>query len=264
MKKNIVIGIAIIAILFGLYGLAGNLSKEAAAPVAEVAEKTEKQLQVWMLNQDVEKGQLATRDQLNLVSMGERDANLKGVTDDIKLDFQLGTVFTQALTKGSVAFPELMLSPDQDGYVDLVIAPNRVPFAIKTQAESVVGGIISQGSFVDVLSVSTPDTLIVETTTSGKTSVSVTPIVMGVKVLQVNKQLVEATRSLPESTEVRVIVELTRKQVAKLTVANHISHLEIHKSIGEYQKSDLQADAGDILPGFKSIVEFRADKVVIN
>ncbi|MEZ9417944.1 Flp pilus assembly protein CpaB, partial [Vibrio sp. 10N.286.49.E1] len=86
----------------------------------------------------------------------------------------------------------------------------------------------------DILSISTPDTLLVETSSNRKNSVSVTPIVMGVKVLQVNKQLIEASRTLPESTEIRLIVELTRNQVAKLTIAKHISSLEVHKSIGEY------------------------------
>lgn len=263
MKKNIILGVAVIAILFGLYGLAGNLSKQEPKPVA-TAEQKEATVQVWTLVENVKKGQLVDRAQLKLQRISESEANSKGVVSDINLAFVPGTVYRQDINENSVAFPELMLTPEQDGYVELIIAPNRVPYAIKTQSESVIGGIITQGTFVDVLSISTPDTLLVETSTNRNNSVSVTPIIMGVKVLQVNKQFIEASRTLPESTEVRLIVELTRKQVAKLTIANHISTLEVHKSIGDYQKSDLQADAGDILPGFKSIVEFRANQIVVN
>ncbi|MEZ8881257.1 Flp pilus assembly protein CpaB [Vibrio lentus] len=263
MKRNIILGIATIAILFGLYGLAGSLSKQDHEST-KIEEKEEVTVLVWTLLDNVKKGQLVKRSQLKLQRIPENEANAKGVVSDIDLDFLPGSVYRQNIIKNSVLFPDLIINPEQDGYVELVISPNRVPYAIKTEAESVVGGIIMQGTLVDVLSISTPDTLLVETSSNRKNSVSVTPIVMGVKVLQVNKKFVEASRALPESTEIRLIVELTRKQVAKLTIAKQISVLEVHKSIGDYQKSDLQADAGDILPGFKSIVEFRANEIVVN
>ncbi|MFA0372870.1 Flp pilus assembly protein CpaB, partial [Vibrio sp. 10N.222.54.F6] len=104
----------------------------------------------------------------------------KGVASDIDLDFVPGSVYRQNILENSVVFPELIINPEQDGYVELVIAPNRVPYAIKTEAESVIGGIITQGTLVDILSISTPDTLLVETSSNRKNSVSVTPIVMGV------------------------------------------------------------------------------------
>ncbi|MBU2934096.1 Flp pilus assembly protein CpaB [Vibrio cyclitrophicus] len=263
MKKNIILGMAVIAILFGLYGLAGSLSKQEHESTT-IKEKEEVTVQVWTLLESVTKGQHVERSQLKLQRIPENEANTKGVVSDIDLDFVTGSVYRQNIIENSVVFPELIINPEQDGYVELVIAPNRVPYAIKTEAESVIGGIVTQGTLVDILSISTPDTLLVETSSNRKNSVSVTPIVMGVKVLQVNKQFIEASRTLPESTEIRLIVELTRNQVAKLTIAKHISSLEVHKSIGEYQKSDLQADAGDVLPGFKSIVEFRANQIVVN
>jgi len=82
--------------------------------------------------------------------------------------------------------------------------------------------------------------------------------------LQVNKSVIDATRTTPATSEINLILELTRKQVATITVAKRISELEVHKSIGEYQKSDLHADAGDVLSNFKSVVEYRSSNVTIN
>lgn len=79
-----------------------------------------------------------------------------------------------------------------------------------------------------------------------------------------DKQLIPGSRNETGTTEVNLILELTRKQVATLTVAKRISEIEVHKSIGEYQKADLHADAGDVLSNFKSVVEYRAESVTIN
>lgn len=92
---------------------------------------------------------------------------------------------------------------------------------------------------------------------------------MAVKSFQVEKIKLASTNldtfdAVEEAFDVNIVVELTRKQVSKLTIAKEISKLEVQKSIGDYEKSDLQADASDVLPGFKSIVEFRANDITIN
>lgn len=266
MKKIILLSISGMAILFGLYGLAGSLTKPQPQPVDKAVE-AEKIIVLWQLKHDVVKGQTVTRDDIELKRVKESQANALGVEKDMVLEFESGSIYRQPLRQGDLAFPERIIAPDEEGYVDLVIAPNRVPYTIKVQPELIVGGVITNGSNIDVLSLSLPTEYSIETAENEavrKRNMFVTPILIGVKVLQVNKSLVEGSRNTPPVTEVSLTLELTRKQVATLTVAKRISELEVHKSIGEYQQSDLHADAGDVLSNFKSVVEYRADNVTIN
>jgi len=266
VKKVILLTVAGLAILFGLYGLAGSLSN-APSKENQPIEAKETYLTIWRLSKSVAKGQLVERSDFEVVTLLESEANTFGVAKDMSLNFVSGSVFAQDMVVGELAFPESMVSPDQEGYVDLVIGKNRVPYAIKVQPESIVGGVITHGTMIDVLSLLLPTDFSIETAETQSTrrrNMFVTPVLTGVRVLQVNKTLIGETRSAPASTEVNLILELTRKQVATITVAKRISELEVHKSIGEYQKSDLHADAGDVLSNFKSVVEYRSSDVTIN
>lgn len=265
MKKIVLLAVAGTAILFGLYGLAGNLT---AKPVDQTTKALEEPtINVWRFTGVSEVGQELERTDVELINLPQSEANRLGVSEDMEFNFEKGAVYVDAVNSGDVAFPEHWITPSQDGYVDAIIAPNRVPYAVKVQPEAIIGGVITHGSKVDVLALSLPTQFSIETAeTEGnrKRNMFVTPVLTGVKVLQVNKNAVEATRNTPALTEVNLILELSRKQVATLTVAKRISELEVHKSIGQYDQSDLHADAGDILSNFKSVVEFRADTVTVN
>lgn len=265
MKSKIIILVAAVAILIGLYGVVGSLPSSNVVDTPLIAEDKYK---VWRVNQNVIKGQLVERSQFSIEMMPESQAHGIGIADDIDIEFEPGAVYKNDHDAQSVAFPEWIIQPNDDGYVELVIQPQRVPYAISVDPKSVVGGVISNGSTVDILALSTPGTTASIEVGSGQSTrsrtISITPILIAVKVLQVKKTLVEETRTSAAATEVDLILELTRKQVAKLTVAKRISELEVHKSIGEYKASDLQADAGDVLADFKSITEFRASEAQIN
>ncbi|TDE26256.1 Flp pilus assembly protein CpaB [Vibrio owensii] len=266
MKKLLLIGIGGLAILLGLYGLASNLSQPANTP-KQVKVEQGPQLIVWRLKTDVNSGQKVAREHFELERIPEDKAHSLGVDKDMTLEFTPGAIYPNSLKAGELAFDERIIDPDEDGYVDLVLADNRVPYAIKVRPESIIGGVISHDTLIDVLSLSLPTEFSIETAdteASRKRNMFVTPILTGIKVLQVKTFTVEGARNQAPKTEVNVILELTRKQVATITVARRISELEIHKSIGEYEKSDLHADAGDVLSNFKSVVEFRSNTVNIN
>ncbi|KLN63250.1 MULTISPECIES: Flp pilus assembly protein CpaB [Vibrio] len=266
MNKKVLLTFAGLAILLGLYGLAGSLSK---TPTQEFQPevKQDKLITAWRLVNSVGQGQQVKRSDLELLRVTESKATVLGVAEDMLINFSNGLVYAADLNVGELIFQEHLVAPDQEGYVDLVIAKNRVPYAIKVRPQSIVGGVITHGTMIDVLSLSLPTEFSIETAETQPTrkrNMFVTPVLTGVKVLQVNKTLIGETRSAPASTEVNLILELTRKQVATLTVAKRISELEVHKSIGEYKKSDLHADAGDVLSNFKSVVEYRSNDVTIN
>lgn len=98
-----------------------------------------------------------------------------------------------------------------------------------------------------------------------KSPVYIKPVITGVKVLQVRTSKGDAKTPFNKANDenATLILELTRKEAVTLTVAENIADIEVHKSIGKYDASDLQADSGDILQGFKSVTEYRADETLI-
>ncbi|MCF1428420.1 MAG: Flp pilus assembly protein CpaB [Shewanella sp.] len=268
MKKVLILGLAVLAIAFGLFGLAGNLANNSNPQAVEAKPKLEqKNLVVWQLSQAALKGQRVERSHFKVLKLTEAQANALGVLADMKLDIPSGAVYRRDVKVGDVAFKDLMITPDSDDYLDLVISANRVPYAIKVSPSSVVGGVINHGSYIDILALSLPSDHSLEAmdaSVSRKRSMFVTPVLTHIKVLKVDKKELPERRGEAPTIEVNLVLELTRKQVATLTVAQRIAEIEVHKSIGEYQKSDLHADAGDVLSNFKSIVEYRAEAVTIN
>ncbi|QIL85354.1 Flp pilus assembly protein CpaB [Vibrio sp. HDW18] len=250
MNSKLLIALAVIVIGIGGYGLLTPPAPVTpAAPATLEVSPPVKQYQVWLAKQSLHKGQLITRAELELQRIDEQQALSLGVSEDIELDFAAEQRIKHDLAAGQVLWPELLVKSDQAAYVDLILSPQRVPFAIQVNPESVVGGVIHPGTLVDILALSSlKQNLATDETVRSFETVSLTPVLMGVKVLQVNQP------DQPTS----VIVELTRKQVATLTIARHIAQLEIHLSTGDSVASDLSANAGDVLTDYKAIQEFRA------
>lgn len=267
MKKIILVA-SFFAVLFALYGLSGSLLKSAPEPkkTVQVAE-VEPTITVWSLKHDVNKGQRVKRTDFVIEKMTESDALNLGIVDYNSISYQPNAVYRATQSENSIVFNGDIINPDQDGYVDAVIRPNFIPFAVNVAPESVVGGVINSNSLVDVLAVSLPTSYSMDTASSdaeSKKNMYVTPILMGIPVLQVHKSVIEPTKNSPEQREINVILELTRQQVAQMTVATRISEISLHKSVGVYDKSELHADAGDVLENFKAVVEYRGRDVVVN
>ncbi|BDU33669.1 Flp pilus assembly protein CpaB [Vibrio nigripulchritudo] len=254
MKNKLVIFASIALVAFGLYGLSGSLlqSEEPQAPVQVEEEK----IKVWTLKQHVSRGDLIDRNHFEIAYIPESEALKKGISEDVNLEMVEGAVFRKSLGTDQLVYPEDIVHPNADGYINYVIAPNRVPYAVEVSPSDVVGGMITNGSLIDVVALSLPGTEIADT--SLRRTMSITPVLIGIKALQIKRPLSDEEGDADEVQKVSVILELTRKQVATLTVAKRISELEIHRSIGEYAPEDLAADAGDVLADFRSIKEFRA------
>ncbi|MGC3834559.1 RcpC/CpaB family pilus assembly protein [Moritella viscosa] len=139
---------------------------------------------------------------------------------------------------------------------------------LRVPAEAVVGGVIRHGMHVDLVALTLPRSrMSIEFgAVAAKTArmIGVNPVLLNIKILKVVEQVLTENSELEDvPANVDIILELTRKQVAKVTVAKRIAEIEVHKSIGDYTAGDLKADAGDVLPDFKSVTEMRANHVVI-
>lgn len=275
MRTKFISAIAILAIAVGLYGLSNELlDVPEVAPEPVVQEETVK---IWFAKRDIKRAETVKRSDLELKTVLESAANRFGITGDVELEFARGAVFDHAIAAGQTVMPEDIVAPQELQFIDLVIKKDSIPFAIKVDNEDVVGGLINYGTYVDILAIADADAGLASNAdeVQGSKSLFVSPVLMAIRVLQVQYPEVKTeTDSLSEPfaaqegetlpAEINLVLELTRKQLAKLTIAQRIAELQIHKSIGNYQASDLSSNAGDVLPYYRAIKEFRSDKITIN
>jgi len=267
MKTKLIIAIATLAIVIGLYGLLTEVPAATATQVTETVAE-ENKIKVWFVRNDVKRGQLVERSDFSIRQLPESEANALGIADESSINLDKGSVYNRALTVESAVFPEYITATNDPEYIELVLAENRVPFAIKVDPDVIIGGVIGHGSYVDVLALASGGSKISfnsdELSQPQFKSISVSPVLIGVKVLKIQQGVMSGGQNNNDVTATVLVLELTRKQVAKLTVAKRIADLEVHKSIGSYKAADLTADAGDVLADYKAIKEFRANDISIN
>ncbi|MBL4828540.1 MAG: Flp pilus assembly protein CpaB [Aliivibrio sp.] len=264
MRSKIIISTALIAVLMSLYSLSGLLLPKEIAQSIQPTQAPENSYKVWFAKRDLPVGGKLLRADLQIKIIAEKEAFSLGISHDVTFDIIKDAVWNNHIAKGAVVTQDLLTRPDEDGYIELVIAENRVPFVIEVNQSSIIGGFISYGSVVDVLALSsTKQILANEERVSSYKGLSVSPILMGARVLKIDVQSIENARQNMTSNKVTLVLELTRKQVAILTIAKRIAELEIHKSVGKYLGNELEANSGDVLADFKAITEYRADTVII-
>lgn len=269
MKSKLILSLAIGLIIIGLYGIAGSLSSpEINRPVANEQESQVAKIKTWWLKTDVNHGETVKRSDVEIRYLSAAEANLNGIDNDMNINFTSGAVYRQKLNKSTLLFADSLVYPQDPDYIELVLAPERVPYVLRVPAESVVGGAIRHGMRVDLVALTLPQSrMSIEVGSAvSKTArmFGVNPVLLNIKILKVVEQELTPSHDLEAvPVNVDIILELTRKQVAKVTVAKRISEIEVHKSIGNYTAGDLKADAGDVLPDFKSVTEMRANHVVI-
>ncbi|MFC1234498.1 Flp pilus assembly protein CpaB [Vibrio sp. F74] len=258
MNFRILVPTALIFLGAGLYGLSGNLLDKGEKPKLEEVTEDIVMISVWKAKDSISAGQTVTRSELFIEQVPETEANQHGIDEPVDIEFVKGLVSAQDVVKGQWVTMENLLTPEQDGYIELTIADNKVPFALSVSNETVVGGVITYGSLVDVIALSSLNqNLANNETVQQYQSFTVSPILMAVKVIKVEKN------EIRDRTEISLVLELSRKEVAKMVIAKKIAQLEVHKSIGKEQAEQLHADSGDVLPTYRAIKEFRAGEAII-
>jgi pilus assembly protein CpaB len=266
MSSKLVIFIALLAIGLGVYGLKLGTAPKPTPQIVQHVE--EEKVKVYVASSGLEKGQLIERKGVSIEYLTKAQANKKGIDKDTVLALGSILLARKPISQGEIIYPEFTIAPEDDEYVDFVIQPGYIPFPLDVSSSTVVGGIVHANSVIDILALSSRNQNLAandEISSKGYTGVSLTPILMGIKVVKVNTITEQATKSNVKSVErTTLILELSPKQVATMTVARKIAQLEVHKSIGGTDKQSLSADAGDVLEDYKSIKEFRANEAKIN
>lgn len=268
----IVLGIGLLGILY-IKATSSNTSQSSPAVDATSETPPEVFYTIWTAKHQISMGDQISRDDLRIEKIPQAEAFEYGIKQDIDISFVDGMVATEELPVGSPILSEKIIYPDQDGYFNFLIEPGYVPVPLSVPKLSSVSGVISSGSLVDVLVLtSSTQNLVGRPQIRDLDSISLAPLFIGVKVLQVidSKNTDSIAENISPSSDesssdesVTLILQLTRKQVAKLTIARNIAQIEVHLSTGEFAASELSADSGDILSDYKSVRELRARNEIV-
>ncbi|USD64739.1 Flp pilus assembly protein CpaB [Vibrio sp. SCSIO 43136] len=264
MSLRVLIPTALIATGAALYGLSGNyLGKPKETEVVQAPPKEIPKVSVQILASDITKGHIITSEDLVTIDVDEPEAIKSGYNPETPFEIHKGMAAKKSLNKDHWVSRRDFVLPQDDGYVEAVITPGMVPYPLVVQPESIVGGVISAGHLIDVVALSSiQQNLANDTEVGSYRSVSISPVIIAAKVLKIESAGDDADVKSVSSTAT-LILELTRKQVATISIAKTIAQLEVHKSIGKDQADQLQADSGDVLPTYRAIKEFRASKLTI-
>ncbi len=268
MKSKFLVLLSIVLVGVGAYGLSGFMETNQSEQVTVTTQPFDEPtlVKLWYMKETATIGQIVTRDQLALKRVDESEANYFGFDADVSLEIVPGMIAANDLLEGAYVTQDHFIAPDEDGYVDLTIRDGFVPFPINVKPDEIIGGIISHGSDVDIVAISSTQSNLARSDDVGSDkTLEIRPILNSIPVLQVIEKEVKSGSGTNTKTDTKVslILELSRKEVATLTIAKKLAFLEVHKSLGEDGIDELNANSGDVLPNYRAVTEFRADYSVI-
>jgi len=262
MNSKIILGLAFVAISVGLYGVTNATpAKESQIEPPVTNEVTFK---VWRLKHDVVKGTKLSRTDFIVEHLPQAKAALLGIDSDIDLDWDKPEFAARDLIMGEVASEDVLTSPGDKDYLQTVIKPGFVPYNVTVPGKDVIGGTINVGDSVDISVLSTPkENLSTDQDVDDIQHLTMTPLLGQITVLDMvsTEKSVSKLTSQTE-TNMTLILQVTNQQLAKLTVAQRISEITLHRSLGEEYSDDLEANSADIIPtngSNEGIREFRFD-----
>ncbi|MBE4579481.1 Flp pilus assembly protein CpaB [Vibrio navarrensis] len=266
MNSKLTLLIAVFAIGAGVYGLmpANRTKVQVVEPTAAVAPQP-KTCKVYLAKQPLTKGQPVYQEDWQIEIWQEARCYGAGIDNDMTMSLSGDSARRFArrdIAAQEVLYSSLFVTPDSPDYLDYLVDGNKVPYPIEVETRSIVGGIVSPGTYVDILALSSQKQNLANESKVSQSSLqnlTLSPVMTHIKVLK----LAEPETKTKEEGKSVLVLELTRKQVATLIIAQKISQLAVHKSTDSAQPEDLSANTADVLADFHSIKEFRATKLLV-
>ncbi|MBM7038381.1 Flp pilus assembly protein CpaB [Vibrio ulleungensis] len=260
MNSRIIIPVGLIAVGAGLYGFSQDyLKSQKVAVASEPTVQVEQPItmtMVWQAKSTIEARQGLTSTMFELVSVPEQQAIDKGIDPSEPINIEDTWIATKQINAEQWLSTNYYVTPEADSYIDYAISQNHVPFPMVVKGSAVIGGSVKAGAEVDIIAITEQN----ESEGAYRvSSVDIQPIMAAIKVLKVESN----DGVFSTNDDVTVVLELSRKELATLTIAKQIAKLELHKSAGIEQAVLLQANSGDVLPQFKAIAEYRGNSLVV-
>ncbi|MCG3733472.1 Flp pilus assembly protein CpaB [Vibrio cincinnatiensis] len=264
MNPKLTLLVAVFAISVGIYGLMQEgVSEDQSIETVSSVEQEKKNCKVYLARELISKGQPVYQENWKIEIWPEEQCYSAGLDQDMSMDMtgeNSRRFARRVIEAGDVLYNSLFVTPESPDYLDYLVNGNRVPYPIEIETRSIVGGIIYPGTYVDILALSSQKQNLANDSKVSQSSLQnliLSPIMTKVKVLK----LAESEKK--DENKSILILELTRKQVATLIIAQKIAQLAVHKSTDSIQTEDLSANTADVLADFHSIKEFRATKLIV-
>ena len=204
--------------------------------------------------QDVVKQQLPLSEALKL-----------GVREDTQISFSPSILLNRNLRSGDVVLPEYQVSPGRPGYIDLLVTENMTLYPLKVSDKNLINDYIRPGSFVDVLTVSSPNANLAGNLDKPKRfrGVKASMFLKHVKVLNIGNddtgdRSITARSPSEEAGLTTVVIEVSPDDLPKLALAQRTMHIEIYRS-QTYSQPEF-AEVRNIIDNYTGVNELRGNE----
>ncbi|MHA2878620.1 Flp pilus assembly protein CpaB [Vibrio campbellii] len=266
MRSRLVLLVAIVALIVGALGVI-DLFKSDPQPIATAAvvENTnEEYVAVWMTTEAYEKGHAISAQGVVKQQLPLNEALALGVREDAQISFSPSILLNRSLELGDVVLPEYQVSPGQPGYIDLLVTEGMTLYPLEVSDQNLINDYIRPGSFIDILTVSSPNDNLAQNIDKPKRfkGVKASMFLKHVKVLNIGDDAkgdssVTARSPSKENGLTTVVIEVKPDDLAKLALAQRTMHIEIYRS-QTYNKPEY-AEVRNVIDNYTGIEELRGN-----
>ncbi|CAH6807106.1 Flp pilus assembly protein RcpC/CpaB [Vibrio chagasii] len=267
MRSRLVLLVAIAALIIGALGVIDLFKSEPKPTTTDevVAEKSEKHVGVWISTESFEKGHAINAQGVVKQQLPLSEALTLGVREDAQISFSPSILLNRNLKAGDVVLPEYQVSPGKPGYIDLLVTEGMTLYLLKVSDKNLINDYIRPGSFIDVLTVSSPNANLAGNIDKPKRfrGVKASMFLKHVKVLNIGNDdtgdsSITARSPSKEDGLTTVVIEVSPDELPKLALAQRTMHIEIYRS-QHYLQPEF-AEVRNIIDNYTGIVELRGNE----
>lgn len=267
MRSRLVLLVAIAALIVGALGAVDLFKSEPEPNTADevVVEKSEKHVGVWIATEALKKGHAVNAQDVVKQQLPLSEALKLGVREDTQISFSPSILLNRNLRSGDVVLPEYQVSPGRPGYIDLLVTENMTLYPLKVSDKNLINDYIRPGSFVDVLTVSSPNVNLAGNLDKPKRfrGVKASMFLKHVKVLNIGNddtgdRSITARSPSEEAGLTTVVIEVSPDDLPKLALAQRTMHIEIYRS-QTYSQPEF-AEVRNIIDNYTGVNELRGNE----
>lgn len=267
MRSRLVLLVAIAALIVGTLGAVDLFKSEPEPNTADgvVVEKSEEHVGVWIATQALKKGHAVNAQDVVKQQLPLSEALKLGVREDTQISFSPSILLNRNLRSGDLVFPEYQVSPGKPGYIDLLVTEGKTLYPLKVSDKNLINDYIRPGSFIDVLTVSSPNANLAGNLDKPKRfrGVKASMFLKHVKVLNIGNddtgdRSITARSPSEEAGLTTVVIEVSPDDLPKLALAQRTMHIEIYRS-QTYSQPDF-AEVRNIIDNYTGVNELRGNE----
>ena len=267
MRSRLILLVAIAALIVGALGAVDLFKTETEPNTADevVVEKSEEHVGVWIATEALKKGHAVNAQDVVKQQLPLSEALKLGVREDTQISFSPSILLNRNLRSGDVVLPEYQVSPGRPGYIDLLVTENMTLYPLKVSDKNLINDYIRPGSFVDVLTVSSPNANLAGNLDKPKRfrGVKASMFLKHVKVLNIGNddtgdRSITARSPSEEAGLTTVVIEVSPDDLPKLALAQRTMHIEIYRS-QTYSQPEF-AEVRNIIDNYTGVNELRGNE----